>query len=146
VSYASFRYNKFSRDVPQSPWSLTPTGNEEANDDIEVGDDPSRKGRNSVEEIIAFYFFKEVECSACTLHGCGREDIDVRCLGNGRPFCLQILEAKHTISSSVLEKISGEINGKLLGTLNEGGDIAVSHLSLVIDVVNHRPCRLLFFG
>jgi hypothetical protein len=128
----TFRYNKFARDVPQSPWSLTLTGTDESNDaDIEAGDDPSRIGRNSIEEIIASYFFKETGCDACTLHGCGREDIDVRCVGNGRPFCLQILKAKHGISSCTLEKISQEINEKRPDTLNMGGDIAVSHLSLV---------------
>lgn len=41
-----------------------------------------RKGRNSVEEIVSSAVKKVSGCSECRLHACGREDIDVRCLGN----------------------------------------------------------------
>ena len=43
-----------------------------------------------------------------SFHGCGREDVDVRMLGNGRPFVLEIKNPK--IRSLDLNKIAYEIN------------------------------------
>lgn len=65
-------------------------------------DDPSRvdaellkherKGRCSVEEIVtsAITSYLRIGKDECRIHPCGREDINVRCLGNGRPFAVQI--------------------------------------------------------
>lgn len=41
----------------------------------------NRKGRYSVEEIICNAVNHFLACNHSRLHGCGREDIDVRCLG-----------------------------------------------------------------
>lgn len=51
-----------------------------------------RKGRCSVEEIVtsAITSYLGIERTQCRIHPCGREDINVRCLGNGRPFAVQI--------------------------------------------------------
>ena len=51
-----------------------------------------RKGRCSVEEIVtsAITSYLGIEKTQCRIHPCGREDINVRCLGNGRPFAVQI--------------------------------------------------------
>lgn len=69
-NYILGRYRKLSRDVPQSPWM--------------IGDD--RKGRSSIEEIIGEAISIHLGTNIPTkLHGCGREDIDVRCLGE---FCM----------------------------------------------------------
>ena len=45
--------------------------------------DRVRKGRNSVEEIVTEAIGRSVEAGTNDLkmHGCGREDIDVRMLG-----------------------------------------------------------------
>lgn len=69
--YLLGRYNKLSRDVPQSAWTVG--GGE-------------RKGRASVEEILCAQAQRGLRarlgsCGACAMHACGREDIDVRCLG-----------------------------------------------------------------
>ena len=40
-----------------------------------------RKGRSSVEEIICEAVVHCLQCKACRMHPCGREDIDVRMLG-----------------------------------------------------------------
>jgi len=50
----------------------------------------NRKGRNSVEELIGEAVKSVLGATSCRMHACGREDIDVRCLGNGRPFCLEV--------------------------------------------------------
>lgn len=123
--------------MPQSPWSLTstpfqyqPNSNDDAGEDEGDIPDEDRKGRYSVEEIIASYIYEATSCHACTLHGCGREDIDVRCLGNGRPFCLQILQARKIVTDVMLVEITADINQCQRG-LNIYGDIKVSKLSVV---------------
>ena len=52
----------------------------------------TRKGRNSVEEIVSDAVCRFLSAKACRMHPCGREDIDVRVLGNGRPFALEVIE------------------------------------------------------
>ncbi len=123
--------------MPQSPWSLTstpfqyqPNSNDDTGEDEGDIPDEDRKGRYSVEEIIASYIYEATSCHACTLHGCGREDIDVRCLGNGRPFCLQILQARKIVTDTMLVQITADINQCQRG-LNIYGDIKVSKLTVV---------------
>ena len=77
-----YRYEKFARDVSQSVWLV----NNDPNDD----DEGNRVGRTSIEEIICQHIQQTFHCTKSHLHACGREDIDVRCLGNGRPFAIEI--------------------------------------------------------
>jgi len=76
------RYNKLARDVPQSMWIID-SGSNGVENNLDVDNMPlqHRKGRNSVEEIISHAVQKVLQCAECRLHACGREDIDVRCLG-----------------------------------------------------------------
>lgn len=87
--YLLGRYRKLARDVPQSAWS--------------VGVDSQRKGRNSVDEIIAHAVNTVLSSTACKMHACGREDIDVRCLGNGRPFVLEVSDPHIQPSRDLLD-------------------------------------------
>jgi len=54
-------------------------------------DGRERKGRNSIEEIVGEAVQLALQAKECRMHPCGREDIDVRVLGNGRPFALEVL-------------------------------------------------------
>jgi hypothetical protein len=83
--YLLGRYRKFARDVPQSAWAISGSGGDGAD-----GAGEERKGRNSVEEIITAQVKADLQAKDVKMHACGREDIDVRCLGNGRPFVLEI--------------------------------------------------------
>eukprot|EP01038_Epipyxis_sp_PR26KG_P016414 gene16414-22382_t len=141
--YLFGRYLKYARDVPQSPWTLATANdiastrinqnnnnnnnNEEVaiinkeDDDYEGVSQEQRKGRNSIEEIISFSTKKILKVDSCKFHPCGREDIDVRCLGNGRPFVMEIHNAKVFPSIEYLNMIVSEINNK--NDLNISGDI-----------------------
>lgn len=81
--FVAGRYNKFSRELSQSPWILN----------------GKRMTEGSVQEFIidaiAPYF--KVSESSITFMASGREDVDVRCLGRGRPFVLEIMDAAKTI-------------------------------------------------
>lgn len=113
--YLLGRYCKLSRDVPQSAWTM---GGE-------------RKGRASVEEIICAQVKYGLRarlgnCGDCAMHACGREDIDVRCLGNGRPFALELTLAAHSIiDQSVLDEIRMQINDGVDSELNKEKDIQI---------------------
>jgi tRNA pseudouridine synthase 10 len=74
------RYNKFQRGLPQTPWWIGTT----------------RFGETSVEEEIAKVFVPCFKPASYKFHSGGREDIDVRMLGNGRPFALELIDSKLT--------------------------------------------------
>lgn len=81
--FVAGRYNKFSRDLSQSPWILS----------------GKRMTEGSVQEIIVDVvapYFKVSDC-AVTFMSSGREDVDMRCLGRGRPFVLEIMNSAKTI-------------------------------------------------
>lgn len=70
------RYNKYSREMPQTPWWL----------------DNEKRGISSVQEALQPALLAAYGARASVFHGSGREDIDVRMLGSGRPFVLELTE------------------------------------------------------
>ena len=62
----------------------------------------------SVEELISKHILHETKGEEVLFHGCGREDIDVLMLGNGRPFIIEIKNPK--IRSINLNEIQNVIN------------------------------------
>ncbi len=48
----------------------------------------------SVEDELGKVFCAAFEASGCTLHASGREDVDVRSIGGGRPFVMALCSAK----------------------------------------------------
>lgn len=52
-----------------------------------------RKGSTSVQEEIATVVESTFGATASKFHSAGREDIDVRMLGGGRPFVLELVGA-----------------------------------------------------
>ena len=105
--YLLGRYRKLARDVPQSPWMIN----------------GKKKGRNSVSEIIEHAVKAVLKCKECKLHACGREDIDVRCLGNGRPFVLEVLGVSVEPTGGTLVEIVQSLQRR--EGLNNEGDVDV---------------------
>jgi hypothetical protein len=93
-----------------------------------VAVEKSRKGRNSVEEIVAEAVCMHVNAKACRMHPCGREDIDVRVLGNGRPFALEVLEPAERPTEAQLKSAVEYIAGG--SGLNSRHDIEVLFLEV----------------
>jgi hypothetical protein len=111
--YLLGRYRKYARDVPQAPWTL--------------GDE--RKGRNSVEEIISEGVLHALQGTGCKMHACGREDIDVRCLGNGRPFILEVSGVYVSPNNERLERVISLVASKNPLGLNKEGDVELLMLA-----------------
>ena len=82
---------KLSRDISQTPWNLNEE-DEEA-DDVALKSTLKPKSQiKSVQEYLGESIRQEIFGSdEVLLHGSGREDIDVRMLGRGRPFILEFL-------------------------------------------------------
>jgi tRNA pseudouridine synthase 10 len=97
-------YVKFSRYLSQSPWIL----------------DNQRIGKTSIEELIGIPLMQFFRSDQFRFSSAGREDIDVRMLGNGRPFAIELINprAMRCISMDELHtnvsfrRIEDEINGK----------------------------------
>ena len=74
-------------------------------------DNSGKQYSTSVEELISPEFIKESKAVDSKFHGAGREDIDVRMLGTGRPFILELRQPK--LRTLDLVKIEKKINKKL---------------------------------
>lgn len=75
----------------------------------------------SVEELVSIPAIDLFDAKNAVLHGSGREDVDARMLGSGRPFVLEIVEPKkRRVDLSELERRINEFCK---------GKVAVRHLS-----------------
>uniref|UniRef100_A0A5B7BN46 tRNA pseudouridine(55) synthase n=1 Tax=Davidia involucrata TaxID=16924 RepID=A0A5B7BN46_DAVIN len=92
--YIGGRYLKYSRNVSQTRWII----------------DDERMGEASVEEIIGSNILPMCQGDNYKFHAAGREDIDVRMLGSGRPFLVEIQNARHVPSEVFIKEMEGKIN------------------------------------
>ncbi len=84
--YVYGRYRKLRRGIPQTRWPCRHCrgrGCEECNG-------TGKRYETSVEEIVAREVMAQAEGEAHAFHGMGREDIDARMLGGGRPFVFEV--------------------------------------------------------
>ncbi|KAF2077516.1 hypothetical protein CYY_001215 [Polysphondylium violaceum] len=71
--YLAGKYNKYVRDLSQTPWI-----------------DPEEY-QSSIQELVCEHINDTFKCDSFTFTTSGREDIDVRMLGKGRPFFIEIM-------------------------------------------------------
>ncbi|MFX1377520.1 MAG: tRNA pseudouridine(54/55) synthase Pus10 [Promethearchaeota archaeon] len=84
------KYNKLIRGIPQTHWfckNCSGAGCERCNY-------TGKQYVTSVEDLISPEFINESKASDLKFHGAGREDIDVRMLGSGRPFIIELRNPK----------------------------------------------------
>ncbi|MBO4798489.1 MAG: tRNA pseudouridine(54/55) synthase Pus10 [Candidatus Methanomethylophilaceae archaeon] len=84
------RYNKYSREIPQTIWPCRVCHGKGC-------DHCHGKGKmymTSVQEIIGDIALEMTGGKEHFFHGMGREDIDARMMGDGRPFVLEISDPK----------------------------------------------------
>ncbi len=102
--FISGRYNKLVRGIPQTHWNCKSC----LGKGCELCNFSGKKYETSVEELISPEFLKKTNATDSKFHGAGREDIDVRMLGDGRPFILELRNPK--TRSLDLERIMRRIN------------------------------------
>jgi tRNA pseudouridine synthase 10 len=84
------RYKKFERGIPQTHWDCRVcrgTGCERCNF-------TGKMYQDSVEELIGRPLAAFFDAETAILHGAGREDIDARMVGTGRPFVMEVVSPK----------------------------------------------------
>lgn len=117
--YIYGRYCKYERGIPQTRWHCRVCrgkGCERCNFTGKMYSD-------SVEELIGRPSIEVFDSKDAVLHGAGREDIDARMLGTGRPFVIEIVEPK--IRSFDIRELERTINESADGRVS----VTIDHIS-----------------
>ncbi|XP_020710993.2 tRNA pseudouridine synthase Pus10 [Athalia rosae] len=89
------RYNKYSRELSQTPWFIC----------------GQKKMETSVQELLCDPIVKFVKADSMKFLSSGREDVDVRTLHSGRPFAVELLNPRITkLSEAILQDLTQKIN------------------------------------
>jgi TIGR01213 family protein len=113
------RYRKLVRGIPQTKWPCGKCRGKGCPSCNYTG----KQYPETVEELISPEAVELAKGNDSKFHGAGREDIDVKMLGSGRPFVLEIKEPKiRDLDLSLLEE---KINAFA------GGKVEVNHLKFV---------------
>lgn len=100
------RYRKLVRDLPQTVFYCPICKGRGKN--CERCQGFGKLTKDSVQELIARVVLPHFRSRRDKFHGAGREDIDVRMLGTGRPFVFEIIGPKNLVVD--LAAIEGDIN------------------------------------
>lgn len=84
------RYRKLLRGIPQTRWPCRKCKGR----GCEACDGTGQQYETSVEQLVAGPFMETLSGEEHAFHGAGREDIDARMLGQGRPFVLEVRSPK----------------------------------------------------
>lgn len=104
------KYLKLVRGIPQTKWPCRKCKGK----GCESCNFTGKMYQESVEELISDIVLKETKGYESKFHGAGREDIDVKMLGSGRPFVLEIKEPKkrHLDLDKLTKKVNEYAKGK----------------------------------
>jgi len=79
----------------------------------------AKGGVSSVEYIVGEVLLRSTKGEGYKLHGAGREDVDVRTLGPGRPFVLEVTRPR--VRKINLKAVEEEVNSKAKGEVEIHG-------------------------
>lgn len=100
------RYRKYDRSIPQTKWPC----NRCRGKGCEKCGFTGKIYQESIEELIGEKFLQVTDAERTSFHGMGREDIDARMLGNGRPFVLEL--KRPNVRQLDLKTLCNDINEK----------------------------------
>ena len=104
--FVAGRYRKLIRTLPQSKWFCANCRGR----GCEKCGGTGKLYSESVEELVSKPFLEAAEGEKTAFHASGREDIDARMLGTGRPFVVEVSKPKRrTLDLEKLEEIVNEI-------------------------------------
>ena len=125
--YVYGRYRKLERGIPQTRWpcrACKGRGCERCNH-------TGLQYEKSVQDLVGNPMLEIFGGTEHAFHGMGREDIDVRCLGRGRPFVLEVKEPRKRSFNA--EKLADIINEAAKGSV-EVSSIRPSTRSEVVRI------------
>ncbi len=113
------RYQKLTRGIPQTRWPCRHCRGKGCDHCNSTG----KQYEESVEELMEKAFLDAAGSNSGHLHGAGREDIDARMLGSGRPFVLEVCSPRRRELDLV--SLQAEVNE------TQGGKIRIGKLKFV---------------
>ena len=125
------RYRKLERDIPQTEWPCRDCGSEgiqlgpDGPEPCEGCDGTGYRYDQSVEGFTAPVVAAAMGGEEGVFHGAGREDVDARMLGTGRPFVIEVKEP--TQRTPDLDAIETSINTEGNGAVEVEGLTFASH-------------------
>lgn len=130
--YLVGRYRKLDRSLPQTRWPCRRCRGLGCTHCSGTG----KTYPTSVEELIADPFVRATDSAGTRFHGMGREDIDARMLGDGRPFVLELLRPhrRHLDLSGRLVELEQSAGGRV-----EVVDLRAGTAQDVVQVKQGRP-------
>ena len=105
------RYRKLSREIPQTRWPCRSCRRRA--EGCKSCDGSGLQYPNSVQDLIGEPIREALLAQDTSFHGMGREDIDVRCLGSGRPFVLEL--KRPSMREYSLEELVEMVNERASG-------------------------------
>ena len=113
--FVSGRYRKLVRDIPQSKWFCSSCRGR----GCEKCGGTGKLYSESVEELASKPLLEAAEGEKTSFHASGREDIDARMLGNGRPFVIEVSKPKKRFLD--LKAIEVAVNAGAAGKVEVSG-------------------------
>src|SRR5262245_47816825 len=111
------RYKKLVRDLPQTIFYCPECKGKKRKKGVpcERCQGHGKLSKDSVQELIERVALRQFRCWESKFNGAGREDIDVRMLGTGRPFILEMENPKTPMVD--LRELEATINKEYEGRI-----------------------------
>jgi tRNA pseudouridine synthase 10 len=113
--FVAGRYRKLVRDIPQSKWFCSSCRGR----GCEKCGGTGKMYPESVEELASKPLLEAAEGEKTSFHASGREDIDARMLGSGRPFVIEVSKPKNRFLD--LKKLEAAVNANAVGKVEVSG-------------------------
>ena len=113
--FVAGRYRKLVRTIPQSKWFCSNCRGRGCNECGGTG----KLYPESVEELSSKQLLEASQGEETFFHASGREDIDARMLGSGRPFVIEISKPKKRFVD--LKQIEAQVNADAVGKVEVSG-------------------------
>ncbi|WP_418280908.1 tRNA pseudouridine(54/55) synthase Pus10 [Halorubrum sp. DTA98] len=134
------RYRKLDRDIPQTEWPCREC-HASGRQGREPCDHCGGSGYlydDSVEEFTAPVVEDVMDGTEATFHGAGREDVDARMLGTGRPFVIEIEEPRRRRVDT--DRLQSDINAFAEGAVEVEG-LRLASYDMVARVKEHDASK-----
>ncbi|WP_435117411.1 tRNA pseudouridine(54/55) synthase Pus10 [Halolamina sp. C58] len=134
------RYRKLERGIPQTKWpcSACNGSGRQGREPCEECDGSGYRYPESVEQLTAPVVEDVMDGVGATFHGAGREDVDARMLGTGRPFVIEIEEPRRRTVDT--DRLQSDINAFAEGKVEVEGLRLATH-DMVERVKRHDASK-----
>jgi len=133
------RYCKFERGIPQTHWFCRECRGKGCPHCGFTG----KMYQDSVEELMGAHVIERFQAKGAILHGSGREDIDARMVGTGRPFIMEVVSPR--LRAVDLVALEEEINVREKGRISVTLEGYTGRLSVesIKSQQSHKKYRIL---